>query len=36
MSKFTKVSVFSVLNNLTDLTLDRRYSSICGYTERGP
>ncbi len=22
------------MNNLTDLTLDRRYSSICGYTER--
>ena len=34
MSKFTKVSVFSVLNNLTDITLDRRYSAICGYTER--
>ncbi len=34
VSKFTKVSVFSVLNNLTDITLDRRYSSICGYTER--
>ena len=34
VSKFTKVSGFSVLNNLTDLTLDRRYSAICGYTER--
>ena len=34
VSKFSKVSVFSVLNNLTDLTLDRRYSAICGYTER--
>ena len=34
VSKFTKVSVFSQLNNLTDLTLDRRYSSICGYTDR--
>ena len=33
ISKFTKVSVFSQLNNLTDLTLDRRYSAICGYTE---
>ena len=22
------------MNNLTDLTLDRRYSAICGYTER--
>ena len=26
----TKVSVFSQLNNLTDLTLDRRYSAIAG------
>ena len=33
VSKFTKVSVFSDLNNLTDITLDRRYSAICGYTE---
>ena len=33
VSKFTKVGVFSVLNNLTDLTLDPAYSSICGYTE---
>ena len=33
VSKFTKVSLFSDLNNLTDITLDRRYSSICGYTE---
>ena len=28
------MSLFSQLNNLTDLTLDRRYSAICGYTER--
>ena len=34
VSKFSKVNLFSQLNNLTDLTLDRRYSSICGYTER--
>jgi len=34
ISKFSKVSLFSQLNNLTDITLDRRYSSICGYTER--
>ena len=33
VSKFTKVSIFSDLNNLTDITLDRRYSAICGYTE---
>ena len=34
ISKFSKVNLFSQLNNLTDLTLDRRYSAICGYTER--
>ena len=33
VSKFTKVSLFSDLNNLTDITLDPAYSSICGYTE---
>ncbi len=33
VSKFSKVSIFSDLNNLIDLTLDPDYSSICGYTE---
>ena len=33
VSKFSKVSLFSGLNNLTDITLDPRYSAICGYTE---
>ena len=33
VSKFSKVSLFSGLNNLQDLTLDPRYSAICGYTE---
>jgi len=33
VSKFSKVSLFSGLNNLTDITLDGRYSAICGYTE---
>ena len=33
VSKFSKVSLFSGLNNLRDLTLDPRYSSLCGYTE---
>ena len=33
VSKFSKVSLFSGLNNLKDITLDPRYSSICGYTE---
>ena len=33
VSKFSKVSLFSGLNNLLDITLDPRYSSLCGYTE---
>ena len=33
VSKFSKVSLFSDLNNLTDITLDPCYSTICGYTE---
>ena len=33
VSKFSKVSLFSGLNNLNDITLDARYSTICGYTD---
>ena len=33
VSKFSKVNLFSGLNNLIDLTLDPAYSAICGYTE---
>ena len=33
VSKFVKTGIFSGLNNLKDITLDRRYSSLCGYTE---
>ena len=33
VSKFSKVSIFSGLNNLEDITLDPRYSAICGYTD---
>ena len=33
VSKFSKVSLFSGLNNLQDITLDARYSTICGYTD---
>ena len=33
VSKFSKVSLFSGLNNLKDITLDPRYSAICGYAE---
>ena len=33
VSKFSKVSLFSGLNNLNDITLDAPYSTICGYTD---
>ena len=33
VSKFSKVSLFSGLNNLNDITLDERFAGICGYTE---
>lgn len=33
VSKFSKVSLFSGLNNLNDITLDAPYASICGYTD---
>ena len=33
VSKFSKVNLFSGLNNLIDITLDPPYSAICGYTE---
>jgi len=33
VSKFSKVSLFSGLNNLNDITVDASYSAICGYTE---
>ena len=33
VSKFSKVSLFSGLNNLVDITLDPRHSGICGYTD---
>jgi hypothetical protein len=33
VSKFSKVSLFSGLNNLQDITVDKRYSALCGYTE---
>ncbi len=32
VSKFSKVNLFSGLNNLQDITIDRRYATICGYT----
>ena len=33
VTKFGKISVFSDLNNLTDISFDLRYSDICGITE---
>ena len=33
VSKFSKVSIFSGLNNLEDISLEPQYASICGYTE---
>ncbi len=33
VSKFSKVGIFSGLNNLIDITLDPDYSAVCGYTE---
>jgi len=33
ISRFTKVSIFSELNHLNDLTFHSRYATICGYTQ---
>lgn len=33
ISKFAKVSLFSHLNNLTDITLSERYGTLTGYTQ---
>ena len=33
VSKFSKVSLFSGLNNLRDITVSPCYSALCGYTE---
>ncbi len=32
VSKFSKLNLFSGLNNLEDITLDENYAEICGYT----
>ena len=34
VSKFSKVSLFSGLNNLIDITLEPEFSAVCGYTDR--
>jgi hypothetical protein len=33
VSKFSRVSIFSDLNNLTDITMDVRYATMLGYTQ---
>ena len=33
VSKFSKVSIFSGLNNLEDISLEPQYANVCGYTE---
>ncbi|GHT20899.1 ATPase AAA [Bacteroidia bacterium] len=33
VTKVAKVSIFSALNSLEDITLDEKYASICGYTQ---
>jgi hypothetical protein len=33
VSKFSKISIFSELNNLNDLTLDEQTATLCGYTQ---
>ena len=32
ITKFSQLSIFSALNNLTDMTMDTRYAAICGIT----
>ena len=33
ISMFSRVSLFSGLNNLRDISIDARYATICGYTD---
>ena len=33
VTKFSKVSIFSGINHLMDITLDANYATICGYTQ---
>ena len=34
VSRFSKISLFSDMNHLNDISLDRAFSSICGITEK--
>jgi hypothetical protein len=33
VSRFSGLSIFSALNNLNDITMNNKYTSICGYTQ---
>jgi hypothetical protein len=33
VTKFSKASIFSGLNNITDISLNKTYGNICGYTQ---
>ena len=34
ITKFSQLSIFSTINNLTNVTMDRRFAAICGITEQ--
>lgn len=34
VTRFSRVSIFSDLNNLNDITMDDKYASLCGITEK--
>lgn len=34
ITKFSQLSIFSTINNLTNITMDPEFSAICGITER--
>jgi hypothetical protein len=34
ITKFAKVSIFSALNNMIDITMDNEYATICGLTQK--
>jgi len=34
ISKFSKANIFSGLNNISDISLKPKYSTICGYTQK--
>lgn len=33
ITKFSQMSIFSTINNLSNITMDKQYASICGITE---